>query len=137
MALNGIILVSPYMDFLTGSAGLNSDAGDANFMSTYAATAWYHKALNPQPPELRPFLREVEQWIDTVYHPVLFKGARATAEERQAALTGLERYTGVSAAYWDKANLRMDENHFLQELMRAQGKTVGRIDSRFAWACRT
>ena len=26
----------------------------------------------------------------------------------------------------------MDENHFLQELMRAQGQTVGRIDSRFA-----
>ncbi len=131
VALNGIILVSPYMDFLTASAGLNSDAGDANFMSTYAATAWYHKALNPQPPELRPFLAEVEQWIDTVYHPVLFKGARATAGERQAALTGLERYTGVSAAYWDKANLRMDENRFLQELMRSQGKTVGRIDSRF------
>ena len=38
----------------------------------------------------------------------------------------------MSAAYWDAANLRMDENHFLQELMRAQGLTIGRIDSRFA-----
>lgn len=131
VALNGIILVSPYLDFVTGTAGLNSDAGDANFLSTYAATAWYHKALNPQPPELLPFLREVEQWIDTVYHPVLYKGARATAEERRAALDGLARYTGVSAQYWDAANLRLDENQFLQELMRAQGKTIGRIDSRF------
>jgi carboxypeptidase C (cathepsin A) len=132
VALNGIILVSPYLDFVTGTAGLNSDAGDANFMSTYAATAWYHKALNPRPPELLPFLQEVEQWVDTVYRPVLYKGARATAEERKAALDGLARYTGVSAQYWDAANLRMDENHFLQELMRAQGQTVGRIDSRFA-----
>ena len=79
-----------------------------------------------------PFLREVEQFVDTVYQPVLYKGARATAEERQAALEGLARYTGVSAAYWDASNLRMDENHFLQELMRAQGLTLGRIDSRFA-----
>src|SRR4030095_8130275 len=102
---------------------------DANFISTYAATAWYHKALNPQPPELQPFLREVEGWVDSVYSPVLFKGSRATAEERQAALTGLERYTGVSAAYWDAANLRMDEFRFLQELMRARGITIGRIDS--------
>ncbi len=31
-----------------------------------------------------------------------------------------------------RPTLRMDENHFLQELMRAQGKTIGRIDSRFA-----
>jgi len=131
VALNGIILVSPYLDFVTGSAGLNSDAGDANFLSTYAATAWYHKALNPRPAELQPFLREVEQFVDTVYQPVLYKGARATPEERQAALDGLARYTGVSAAYWDAANLRMDENHFLQELMRAQGVTVGRVDSRY------
>ncbi len=132
VALNGIILVSPYLDFVTGTAGLNTDAGDANFISTYAATAWYHKALNPRPPELLPFLSEVEQWVDTVYQPALFKGARATAAERQAALEGLARYTGVSAAYWDASNLRMDENHFLQELMRAQGLTIGRIDSRFA-----
>jgi carboxypeptidase C (cathepsin A) len=131
VALNGIILVSPYLDFVTGTAGLNTDAGDANFISTYAATAWYHKALNPRPPELLPFLREVEQWVDTIYHPVLYKGARATTEERQAVLDGLARYTGVSAAYWDAANLRMHENHFLQELMRAQGVTLGRIDSRF------
>jgi len=132
VALNGIILVSPYLDFVTGTAGLNSDAGDANFLSTYAATAWYHKALNPQLPELLPFLREVEQWVDTVYHPVLYKGARATAEERQAALEGLARYTGISAQFWDAANLRLNENQFLQELMRAQGKTIGRIDSRYS-----
>lgn len=131
VSLNGIILVSPYLDYITGTAGLNSDAGDANFMSTYAATAWYHKVLNPQPPQLEPFLAEVEQWIERVYHPVLFKGARATPAERQEALAGLERYTGVSAAYWDKANLRLDEGRFLQELMRAQGRTVGRIDSRY------
>nr|WP_298728356.1 hypothetical protein [uncultured Steroidobacter sp.] len=132
VALNGIILVSPYLDFIGGTAGLNTDAGDANFLSTYAATAWYHKALNPQPPELLPFLREVEQWIDAVYHPILYKGARATPQERQAALEGLAKYTGVSASYWDAANLRVDENRFLQELMRAQGKTIGRIDSRFS-----
>ena len=82
-------------------------------------------------PELRPFLREVEDWAATVYAPVLFKGSRATAEERQNVLAGLERYTGISASYWDKANLRMDENRFLQELMRSRGITVGRIDSRF------
>lgn len=131
VALNGIILVSPFLDFATGSAGLSVDEGTVNFLSTYAATAWYHKVLTPQPPELVPFLREVEHWAETVYAPVLFKGSRATAEERQNVLAGLERYTGISAAYWDRANLRMDESRFLQELLRSRGVTVGRIDSRF------
>ncbi|MGH8174678.1 MAG: S10 family peptidase [Steroidobacter sp.] len=131
VALNGIILVSPFLDVANGWAGLSADASNANFLTTYAATAWYHKALSSQPPQLEPFLREVEAWVDSVYEPVLFKGSRATSEERNAALQGLERYTGVSAAYWEKANLRMDENRFLHELMRARGLTVGRIDSRF------
>jgi carboxypeptidase C (cathepsin A) len=34
VALNGIILVSPFLDFATGSAGLSADASNANFIST-------------------------------------------------------------------------------------------------------
>ena len=88
VALNGVILVSPYLDVANGWAGLNADSSNVNFLTTYAATAWYHKALNPQPPQLQPFLREVEGWVDEVYAPVLFKGSRATAEERSAVLAG-------------------------------------------------
>jgi len=38
----------------------------------------------------------------------------------------------VGADYWDKANLRLDEGRFLQELLRSKGKLVGRIDSRYS-----
>jgi carboxypeptidase C (cathepsin A) len=131
MALNGVVLVSPYMDFAAGSAGLKIDVPYVNFLSTFASTAWYHHALANRPAELQPFLREVEAFARDVYAPVLFKGNHATAAERQTVLQGLARYTGVSAEYWDKANLRMDEGHFLQELMRNKGVVVGRIDSRY------
>lgn len=131
IALNGIILVSPYLDFGSGNAGIRLDVPYVNFLSTYAATAWYHDALPDRPAELQPFLREVEAFAEDVYAPLLYKGARATAEERQRVLAGLERYTGISADYWDKANLRIDEGHFLQELMRNQRKVVGRIDTRY------
>jgi carboxypeptidase C (cathepsin A) len=131
VALNGIILVSPYLDFASGSAGLNLPSGDVNFLPTYAATAWYHHALPNQPPALQPFLREVETFAQDVYGPVLFKGSRATAAERQGVLAGLSRYTGLSTDYWDKANLRLDEGHFLQELMRNKGVVAGRVDTRY------
>lgn len=131
VALNGIVLVSPYLDFAGGNAGLNLTDGDANFLPTYAATAWYHHALANQPAELQPFLREVEAFAQDVYAPVLFKGARATVAERQTVLAGLARYTGLSTDYWDKANLRTDEGHFLQELMRNKGVVAGRVDTRY------
>ncbi len=131
VALNGIILVSPFLDFSNGFAGFRVDQPHVNFLSTFAATAWFHKAIPNRPAELQPFLREVEAFARDVYAPVLFKGDHATAAERQTALAGLARYTGISADYWDKANLRLDEAHFLQELKRNQGAVVGRIDSRF------
>jgi len=131
VALNGVVLVSPYLDYGSGNAGVSLDEPYVNFLPTYAATAWYHNAIPNRPAELQPFLREVEAFAQDVYAPVLFKGVRATPAERQAVLAGLARYTGVSAAYWDKANLRMDEGHFLQELMRDKGVVVGRVDTRY------
>jgi len=131
VALNGIVLLSPYLDFGSGNAGVTLDVPYVNFLSTYAATAWYHNALASRPAELKPFLREVEAFAEGAYASVLYKGSRATPEERRQVLDGLERYTGVRAAYWDKANLRMDEGQFLQELLRDRGQVVGRIDTRY------
>ena len=131
VALNGIVLVSPYLDFAGGNAGLRLDEPYVNFLPTYAATAWYHGMLTNRPAELQPFLREVEAFAQDVYAPVLFKGARATPEERKTVLAGLARYTGLSEDYWNRANLRIDEGRFLQELMRSKGVVAGRVDTRY------
>ena len=131
VTLNGVILVSPYMDAIAGNADISIETGHVNFFTTYAATAWYHKMVPEPRPDLQTFLRQAEAFARDVYAPVLFKGAQATAEERRAALAGLARFTGVSAEYWDRANLRMNEGRFLQELLRARGLVVGRIDSRY------
>ena len=131
VALNGVVLVSPYLDFAGGNAGLRLDEPYVNFLPTYAATAWYHNTLTNRPAELQPFLREVEAFAQDVYAPVLFKGTRATPEERKTVLAGLSRYTGLSEDYWNRANLRIDEGHFLQELMRSKGVLAGRVDTRY------
>ena len=95
-------------------------------------SAWYHQALANRPADLQAFLHEVEAFAQDVYAPVLFKGRRASAAERQKVLEGLVRYTGISAEYWDRANLRIDEGHFLQELLRGKGRVIGRVDSRYS-----
>ena len=131
VTLNGAILVSPYMDAVAGNSDLPIDTAYVNYLTTYASTAWYHKTIPEPRPDLQTFLRQAEAFARDVYAPVLFKGARATAEERRAALEGLARFTGVNAEYWDRANLRMNEGRFLQELLRMRGLVVGRIDTRY------
>ena len=131
IALNGVVLVSPYMDFIGGSAGLHQDVPYINYLSTYAATAWYHDAIPDKPADLRAFLKEAEAFAHEVYAPVLLKGNRASAEERKTVLAGLHRFTGISEDYWDRANLRIDESRFAQELLRGRRETTGRVDARY------
>ena len=119
------------MDYGAAGTEFQIDAAYANMLTTFAATAWYHHALADRPAELQPFLREAEAFVQDVYAPLLFKGRNASTAERQKGLDGLARFTGISAAYWDQANLRMDEAHFLQELMRKTGEVGGRIDTRY------
>jgi carboxypeptidase C (cathepsin A) len=131
IALNGVILVSPFMDYAAGAAGLKTNMPYINFLSTFAATAWYHDVLPNKPADLGSFLKEVEAFVDDVYAPVLLKGSRASGEERLRVLAGLEQYTGIDAGYWDRANLRITESRFAKELLRDRKLTTGRIDSRF------
>ncbi|MEM9760146.1 MAG: carboxypeptidase [Pseudomonadota bacterium] len=131
IALNGVILVSPYMDFIAGNNGAANDLADTNILTTFAATAWYHETVADRPARLEDFLAEAEAFVENSYAPLLRRGASATPEARQEVLRGLERFTGISADYWDRANLRMSESRFTKELLRDRRKTVGRIDSRF------
>ncbi|MEL7045313.1 MAG: carboxypeptidase, partial [Pseudomonadota bacterium] len=80
---------------------------------------------------LEDFLAEAESFVENSYAPLLRRGASATPAERAEVLRGLERFTGISADYWDRANLRLSESRFTKELLRDRRKTVGRIDSRY------
>lgn len=131
MALNGVVLVSPFMEMTTGFAGLGIDLPHVMFLPTFAATAWYHGTLGDEPGNLEAFMEEVREFAVRKYAPALLAGDRLSEQEHRDVLAGLARYTGLSEDYWDKADLRIDEGRFTQELMREHGLTVGRVDSRF------
>ena len=131
LALNGVVLVSPFMEFATGFAGLGIDLPHVMYIPTFAATAWYHDALENKPEDLEAFTDEVEEFALNEYAPALLMGTRLSASDRQKVLAKLARYTGLSEEYWDRANLRINEDRFAKELLRDRGETAGRIDSRF------
>lgn len=131
LGLNGVVLVSPFMEMTTGFAGMGIDLPHVMFLPTFAATAWYHDALTDKTANLQAFMEEVEQFALQEYAPALLMGQRLAGEQRQAVLAKLARYTGLTEDYWDRANLRISEGQFTKELLRGRGETVGRVDSRF------
>ncbi|MBI1391704.1 MAG: carboxypeptidase [Alphaproteobacteria bacterium] len=134
MDLNGVILVSPFMDFASGEDGVGIDLPHTLYLSTFAATARYHDLLDPKPSDLKAFLAEVDEWAATDYLLALRKGNKLPEAERKAIARKLASYTGVDADYWLLANLRVSHGQFLKEVQRRAGKSTGRIDARFTGA---
>jgi carboxypeptidase C (cathepsin A) len=132
MYLNGIMLISSILSFATARFNPGNDLPYILFLPTYAATAWYHKRLAPElQNDLRATLRQVETFALGEYTLALMKGAALTASERASIAQKLARYTGLSADYIERTNLRINIHRFCKELLRDERRTVGRIDSRF------
>ncbi|MBN1565466.1 MAG: peptidase S10 [Anaerolineae bacterium] len=133
IAFNGIVLLSTVLNFQTILFEEGNDLPYMLFLPTYAATAWYHDKLPPglQEKPLEDVLAEVEAWAETDYMVALAKGDRLTEQERAIVIAQLARYTGLDPHFIGLANLRIYAWHFFKELLRDEGYTVGRIDSRF------
>jgi carboxypeptidase C (cathepsin A) len=131
MGLNGVILVSPFMDAAAARDRFAIDLPHVLYLPTLAATAWYHNALPNRPDDLVTFVSEVERFAVDEYAPALMKGSKLSGTERAAVIAKLSDYTGLSEKYWDHSDLRVGHFRFTQELLRDQDVTVGRVDSRF------
>lgn len=131
MYLNGIVLVSAVLNWQTEVMHKGNDLPAVTYLPTYSAIAWYHKKVDPQYKELKPFLDEVEEFALGEYASALMKGDQMTAAEKQSITSKLHRYTGLSEAYIRQTNYRINIGRFVKELLRTDGKTVGRLDGRF------
>jgi len=129
MYLNGVILVSPT------DLGISRDGpvGQANRLPYYAAAAWYHKALpaDLQSKDLLVVLEEAENYTMNKLLPVLAKGAWATEAEKNDAIKMFSHYSGLNEKVIRQHNLDVPTGFFWKELLREEGHTIGRLDSRY------
>lgn len=128
--VNGIILISAILDFGTVRTDRGNDLPFPLMLPTFAATSWYHKKLGDRFKDLPTLLKEVQSFATGEYSAALMKGDRLSASERNSIIEKLSNYTGLSRDYIDQTNLRLYVGPFNKELLRKEGKTVGRLDSR-------
>ena len=132
MYLNGIMLVSVVLSFQTIRFDPGNDLPFVLFLPSYTSTAWYHHKLESDlQADLSKTLAEVESFALNEYTLALMKGASLANEERLQIVNKLARYTGLAEKYIRQADLRIEIHRFTKELLRDQGLTVGRLDSRY------
>jgi carboxypeptidase C (cathepsin A) len=129
MYLNGVVLVSPT------DIGIERDGPvkAANRLPYFAATAWHHKRLpaDLQSKDLYEVLDEVETYTIEEYLPALAKGSFISEEEMQRTVQNVARFSGLTEQAVKQSNLDISTRFFWKELLRDEGKTVGRLDSRY------
>jgi carboxypeptidase C (cathepsin A) len=133
--LNGVIFLSQILSFNNSADGSDGNPGTENgfylALPSFAATAWYHHKVPNQPAQLEPWIHEVEQYSLGEYANALLLGADLDPAKKAAVAAKLESYTGIPAATWVKANLRLTGGEFSKYLQDPADITTGRLDSRF------
>ncbi|MBT3675537.1 MAG: carboxypeptidase, partial [Candidatus Marinimicrobia bacterium] len=134
MYLNGVILVSPTeLGIDSGSGRRAGPVGAALRVPYFTAAAWYHNKLpkDLQRRDLLDVLDDAEDYAVNELMAVIAKGGFVDEKERQEAARKMARYSGISEESILSYNLDVPSSFFWKELLREEGYTVGRLDSRY------
>ncbi len=129
--LNGVIMCSTVLNFPTITFAPGDDLPYILFLPSYAAAAWYHHRLKPEPSSLPDLVKKVEAFAEGPYATALFKGSALSDASRQAITEQLAGFTGLPASLWLKSNLRVSAPVFQRKLLGQADESTGRYDSRY------
>lgn len=130
MNLNGVVLMSSLLDFGTLDSSAGSDLGYLTFLPSFTGVAHFHGKIKGDRDKL---IDESREFAFGPYAAALLKGNTLDDRTRDETAATLARLTGIAASIWQDRNLRMDASVFRAELLRAEGKVIGRFDARVAW----
>jgi carboxypeptidase C (cathepsin A) len=101
-------------------------------LPTLAATAWHHQKVERAGMTVEQFIATARDFARDEYLPALYLGNRLSAERRASVARGLERLSGIPAAYYLEHALRITKEQYRVELLKDRGLLLGRNDARYA-----
>lgn len=131
MALNGLMLHGPALDFIALDPIIGSPITYVSFLPTQAAIAHYHGKAGVGLP-LETFVEQARRFAVEDYFAALIAGSNQTQVERQAVADRMSELVGIGSDFIMDAQLRISVARFRAELLRDTGMTVGYNDGRYA-----
>jgi len=119
------------MDLQTLVFAPRNDLPFALFLPAYACVAQYHGKLagaNAASPEAAR--AAAEAFVLDDYLRALHLGAKLDGARKRKLASAIAALTGLSRDFVEEKNLRVAEADFFFELLRADGRIVGRLDAR-------
>lgn len=130
MSLNGVVLLSTLLDFSTLQPAQGNDLSYLVYLPSLTGVAHFHKKIQGDRDAL---VKESTEFAYGEYAAALLKGVDLDEATRKKVADKLSALTGIDAATWLAHDLRFDSTSFRAELLRKEGKVLGRFDGRVAW----
>ncbi len=132
VAVNGIVLISTTLDYADLFGGGTDNLVDAFAIPSEAAVAWYHKAVPNPAPDVATAAARARTFANDVYLPAVLGPRPLGPADVHRLAQQLHELIGLDAGYLERADVRVSKERFESELLRAQGRILGRYDGRYA-----
>ncbi len=133
VAVNGVTLLSTLLDYADDFGGGGAEnLVDAFSIPTEAAVAWYHKKVANPAPDVATAVARARTFTNDVYLPAVLRPTPLAPDERVRLANQLHDLIGLDTDYVLRANLRVSKDRFENQLLRSDGKVIGRYDGRYA-----
>ncbi|WP_260928433.1 S10 family serine carboxypeptidase-like protein [Novosphingobium sp. 9] len=127
--IRGVVLLGQALNMIETSQRPDNVVTYPVALPTLAAIACYHhKRAAPCTPQ--GSASEAKAYEPT-YLDALYAGQNLPAAQREAVAAKLAALTGISSAYYLAHDLRISKEKFRVELLRTEGKVLGRYDARY------
>jgi carboxypeptidase C (cathepsin A) len=129
--IEGLVLLSSALNMGTISFDPGNDLPYVLILPSYSAAARYHGRLGGKTPHaFERTLEKVETWALNEYIVSLAKGSLLSEAQLRQTAGRLAEYTGLPQEIIATSHLRIRNGDFIQDLLRAQNRTLGLLDSR-------
>jgi carboxypeptidase C (cathepsin A) len=129
--LDGEVLLGQAVNIIEYSQRAGNILSYVVSLPTLAAIAWHHDKIDRAGMTVEQFIATARDFARDEYLPALYLGNRLPAQRREQVARGLERLSGIPAAYYIEHALRITKEQYRVELLKDRGLLLGRNDARY------
>jgi carboxypeptidase C (cathepsin A) len=130
LPISGLVLVSPLLDASGTATAEGNDQPVVLELPTLAVAAWEHHKTDRVETDVEAVYNDARRFAQSDYVVALQQGAALDQVTRERVTARVSKLIGLPTEYVAKANLRIDSEDFLAQLLADQSLEVGRLDTR-------
>jgi carboxypeptidase C (cathepsin A) len=130
LEVTALVLVSPALDYSAGASAPGNDNPYVFSLPTMAVAAWHHGKVARDGRDVAQVWEAAREFAQGDYLRALAPGSALPQAEKERVAARVAALLALPVADVLAANLRVDSQAFLESLLAADGRVVGRLDTR-------